>query len=349
LSYAEIKALAAGNPKIKEKMELDVQIAKLRAAKANHQNSQYALQDKLRNELSIQASMLENKIPRLREDIELRDANSPEKNAKNEKEKFFMTLNGASFEKRDEAGEELLALTNAYVGAEPIKTGSYRGFDMMLEYDSFFDMHYLTLKGNSSYKTTLGDSAAGNIARLNNILNGFEDKISKLEEELKNCENQTRLAMEQIKKPFAQENDLSEKSERLAKLNLELNIDSPNSEDDEKEIALSEDEEYEYRNELLEAGIDESELFPREKGEPDKVIAGVDEELSEQEKNDEPCTETESGSIVDIDGTTLVNDDLPGILREESTEERNSIIAEAMRRLAAKENKSISQAVFMGR
>jgi hypothetical protein len=312
LSYAEIKALAAGNPKIKEKMELDVQVAKLRVAKTSHQTSQYTLQDKLRKELPAKMAALENRMSRLRKDIDLRDADSPkmpepdrkdsEKSAKEEKEKFSMTINGMVYDKRDEAGKELMALTNVYHSVEPIKIGSYHGFDMMLEYNPHFTRHHLTLKGNDIYWIDMGDSASGNITKLNNILNGFEGKVSKTEGELRDCANQVRLAQEQLEKPFTQEGELAEKSARLAKLNLELNIDRHGGVDDEEELTLSEDEEYDYRNELADTGINEADLFSRKKDDPDEVVVGVGEELTEQGKNDTLRAEIESGAMLDIDG-----------------------------------------------
>jgi hypothetical protein len=312
LSYAEIKALAAGSPKIKEKMELDVQVAKLRMAKTSHQNSQYGLQDKLRKELPVKKTTIENRLTKLHSDIELRNVNSPDsaqtpksdkKGSKDEKEKFTMTINGTVYDKRDEAGKELMALTNVYHDLEPIKIGSYRGFDMTLEFDPHSDLHRLTLKGNDRYKIDMGDSALGNITRLNNVLNGLEDRITKTEEELQDCGNQERLAREQLEKPFAQEEELAEKSARLAKLNLELNIDNHSSVDDEEELTLSQDEEYDYRNELAETGIDEAELFSRRKDDPEETVAGVGEELTEQGKNDDLRGEIESGAMLDIDGT----------------------------------------------
>jgi hypothetical protein len=297
LSYAEIKALAAGNPKIKEKMELDVQVAKLRVAKTSHQASQYGLQDKLRKELPAKMSVLENRMSRLRKDIELRDTNSPKmpepvdknsgKSAIEEKEKFEMTINGHVYDKRDDAGKELQALTNVYHDLEPIKIGKYRGMDMTLEFNPHFALHHLTLKGNDSYRIDMGDSTSGNITKINNVLNGFEGRIARTEEELTECANQVRLATEQLEKPFEREEELAEKSARLAQLNLELNIDRHGGVDDENEFTLSEDEEYDYRSELEETGIDEAELFSRGENDPDEIVVGVGEELTEQVKRDE--------------------------------------------------------------
>jgi hypothetical protein len=312
LSYAEIKALAAGNPKIKEKMELDVQVAKLRVAKTSHQTSQYALQDKLRKELPAKRAALESKLSRLRSDVELRNANTPNSQKtpktdengakdKDDKELVAMTINGHVYDKRDEAGKELIALTNVYHDVAPIKIGTYRGFDMTLEFNPHFDLHHLTLKGNDSYRINMGDSAAGNVTRLGNLLNGFEGKMSEIGGELKDCENQERLAKEQLEKPFAQEEELAEKSARLAKLNLELNIDNHSGMDDEDELILSEDEEYDYRSELEGSGIDEADLFSRERNDPDE-LAGVGEELTEQGKKDTLRAEIESGAMLDIDG-----------------------------------------------
>jgi hypothetical protein len=195
-----------------------------------------------------------------------------------------------------------MALTNVYHDIAPIKIGSYRGFDMTLEFNPHFDLHHLTLKGNDSYRINMGNSAAGNVTRIKNVLDGFEDKISEIGGEMKDCDNQARLAQEQIEKPFAQEEELAEKSARLAKLNLELNIDSHGGVDDEDELTLSDDEEYDYQNELAETGIDEAELFSRHKDDPDEVVAGVGEELTEQGENDDLRAEIESGASLDIDG-----------------------------------------------
>jgi hypothetical protein len=317
LSYAEIKALAAGNPKIKEKMELDVQVAKLRVAKTSHQNAQYALQDKLRRDLPAKMSFLENRLSILRKDIELRNANSPEpdaksagKDAKEEKENFSMTINCSVYDKKDDAGKELMALSNVYHSTEPIKIGGYRGFDMTLEFNPHFNLHHIILKGSDGYRVDMGDSAIGNITKLNNVLNGLEGRIAKTEEELNGCVNQVRLAREQLEKPFAQEDELAEKSARLARLNLELNIDNHSGMDDEDELTLSEDEEYDYRSELEKSGIDESDLFSRGKDEPDEVVVGVGEELTEQGKNDELRREIESGAMLDIDGVYVKETDL---------------------------------------
>jgi hypothetical protein len=151
----------------------------------------------------------------------------------------------------------------------------------------------------------MGNSAAGNVTRIKNVLDGFEDKISEIGGEMKDCDNQARLAQEQIEKPFAQEEELAEKTARLAKLNLELNIDSHGGVDDEDELTLSDDEEYDYQNELAETGIDEAELFSRHKDDPDEVVAGIGEELTEQGENDDLRAEIESGASLDIDGALV--------------------------------------------
>jgi hypothetical protein len=308
LSYAEIKALAAGNPKIKEKMELDVQVAKLRAASANYRNTQYTLQDKLRKGLPSRMNALESKISKLRADIRLRDAHPGEHDEKKEKEKFpAMTLNGHVYEKRDEAGKELTALSKAYHDAEPIKIGEYRGFGMSLSYNPHFSVHQITLEGSEKYQVSMGDNASGNITRINNTLNGLDEKMKCVEEELKGCANQVRMAQEQLEKPFEGEHELTEKSARLAQLNLELNIDSHGGADDEDEMTLSEDEEYDYRAELEDAGIDESELFRRHKsdGDTEETAAEVGLELAEQGKNDELVREILAGAKLDIDETLV--------------------------------------------
>jgi hypothetical protein len=355
LSYAEIKALAAGNPKIKEKMELDVQVAKLRVAKTGHQNSQYTLQDKLRKELPAAVSALENRLSKLKADVGLRDKNSGDKDEKADKEKFPpMTINGTAYDKRDEAGTALMALTNVYHDAEPIKIGKYRGFDMAIEFSPHLSVHNLSLKGNGEYRITMSDSPSGNITKINNVLNGFEEKIAKTEEELKDCANQERLARIELEKPFAQEGELAEKSARLTQLNLELNINNHNGGlDEEDDLTLSEDEEYDFRIELEDAGIDEAELFARPShaaDEPEEIIAAVGQELAKQGKYDALREEIENDALNGIEGKSTAEDyidlseleevlDLHAVQIWDGTaidpmEERKAIIAEARQKLA---------------
>jgi hypothetical protein len=152
----------------------------------------------------------------------------------------------------------------------------------------------------------MSESASGNITKINNVLNGFENKIEKTESDLKDCANQVRLAQEQLEKPFEQEGELAEKSARLTQLNLELNINNHNGGmDEEDELTLSENEEYDFQAELAENGIEESELFnssSRHDDDFDEVAASVGQELSEQGKRDELLREIESGAMLDIGG-----------------------------------------------
>jgi hypothetical protein len=170
----------------------------------------------------------------------------------------------------------------------------------------------------------MGDSASGNITKINNVLNGFESRIERAEGDLKDCANQVRLAQEQLEKPFEQENELNEKSARLAQLNLELNINNHSGEaDEEDELTLSEDEEYDYRNELAESGIDESELFgdSRRGDDSEEVAANVGQELSEQGQDDELVREIESGAMFDIEGTFVKAKESSGAFDDYEREE----------------------------
>ena len=339
LNYAEIKALAAGNPKIKQKMELDVQVAKLRVAKANHQNSQYILQDKLRKEIPATISSLENRLSKLKADIALRDMNSGEKDNKEEKDKFLpMTINGKVYSKRDEAGQALMALRDVYTKLEPTKIGSYRGFDISAGYSPHLASYYLMLNGNGEYKISMSDSPSGNMTKINNALNGFEEKVMKTEEELEDCATQERLVKAELEKTFAQEEELNEKSARLAQLNLELNISSHSGGmDEENDLMLSEDEEYDFRNELEDAGIDESELFPSHSDDDFEGIAAVGQELTEQGKQDEFIRGIESEAMNEIEEPAFAEAAIAlNIISEsDSLEERKAIIAEARRKLTA--------------
>ena len=275
LSYAEIKALAAGNPKIKEKMELDVQVSKLRIAKTSHQNAQFRLQDKLRKELPVTMNVLEKRITKLRLDTQLCEKNTSGDFSP-------MAISGVLYHKRDEAGKALMEKVSAYEDIKPQKIGSYRGFAMMLEFNPHFALHQLTLKGNDSYRINIGESASGNITKMNNVLNGLWGRVEKTEEELKECGNQMKLAQAELEKPFAQERELSEKSSRLAQLNLELNINSHSGEDElDDDLTLAEDEEHDYRAELAEIGIDEEDLFRPTHDDREDMIFTVGEDASE--------------------------------------------------------------------
>jgi hypothetical protein len=242
-------------------MELDIHVAKLRVAKAGHQQSQYSLQDRLRKELPRTINALEYRIKKLSQDVERNRANAGE----SVKEFSPMTISGVAYDKRDEAGKALMEEIRGYVDVHPMQIGSYRGFEMTVEFNPHFAITQMVIKGNEEHRINVGDSESGTITRINNVLNGLEEKLQKTQTELKEAVNQVQLAQAELEKPFSQEQELTEKSARLAELNLELNISnhSRGGEEEEEGLTLGEDEEYEFQNELTEAGLDEDSLFRR--------------------------------------------------------------------------------------
>lgn len=278
LSYAEIKALAAGNPKIKQKMELDVEVAKLRVAKANHQQSQYTLQDRLRKELPRTINALEKRIKKLDADIAT--------NKNNKTEEFSaMTIAGVLYTKRDDAAKALMERIQNYVDVTSTPIGSYRGFEMSVEFNPHFATNQLTLKGQDEYRLNIGDSDSGTITRINNVLNGLEERKSKAGTELEEALKQVKTAQAELEKPFDQEQALNEKTALLAELNLELNISNHSQGDDEEELSLGEDEEYDFQMELAEAGLDKVTLFQRSKD--DDIIESLQKDEATR-TDDEP-------------------------------------------------------------
>ncbi len=222
LSYAEIKALCAGNPLIREKMDLDVEVARLKVLKSDHQSQQYRLEDRLLKHFPQEIERTKANICGFEADIQTVAAHPlPE-----DKEQFVgLELRGQQFSDKLKAGEALLAACKAYHGTEPMHLGSYRGFQMELSYDTFRQEFDLTLKGAMSHRLTLGTDARGNLIRMDNALAGIPARLEKAQEQLTNLENQREAAQQELGKPFPQEAELREKSARLAELDAALNMD----------------------------------------------------------------------------------------------------------------------------
>ena len=330
LSYAEIKALATGNPKIKQKMELDVEVAKLRVAKANHQQVQYSLQDRLHKELPRTIYGLENRIKKLTADVE----QNKKYRGDGEKEFTSLTILGVEYDKRDEAASALMEQIRHYSDVKPLTIGSYRGFELSVEFNPHFAVNMLTIKGQEEYRFNVGDSESGTITRINNALNGLGDKLEKAESDLKEAVNQVQLAQAELAKPFDREQDLAEKSALLAELNLELNINnhSQGGDAEEEDLTLGEDEEYDYRAELAEAGIDEDTLFrSRAEVDADEVVL-TDKNVRESPENEEisaPDTGLEELTPASLEGAESLGAEI--IPFPNPAEERKTLIAEAKR------------------
>ena len=232
LSYAEIKALCAGNPLIKEKMDLDVQIAKLKVLKADHQSQKFRLEDKLLTKFPAEIQEQTAKIAALQSDAEIVAAHPQDK------ENFCgMVIKGMTYDEKKTAGERLILACTELPNTEEQLVGSYRGFKLSLRFDTFRNEHQAVLKGKLKYPVSLGSDPHGNIVRLDNALSNFTDRITAAENELTTLHQQQAAAQIEVEKPFPQEEELAEKSARLAELNAQLDVDekSHDPEQDEEE------------------------------------------------------------------------------------------------------------------
>ena len=232
LSYAEIKALCAGNPLIKEKMDLDVQVAKLKVLKADHQSQKFRLQDKLLTKFPADIQEATAHIAGLKADAQLAAAHPQGK------EEFCgMVIKGVTYDEKKTAGERLVLACSELPNAEEKVIGSYRGFELSLRFDTFRSEYLALLKGQRKYTVPLGTDPLGNIIRLDNSLNNFPERITAAENELATLHQQQAAAQIEVEKPFPQEEELAEKSARLAELNAQLDVDekSHDPEQDEEE------------------------------------------------------------------------------------------------------------------
>ena len=230
LSYAEIKALCAGNPLIKEKMDLDVQVAKLKVLKADHQSQKFRLQDKLLTKFPADIQETNAHIAGLKADAQLADAHPQGK------EEFCgMTIKGVTYDEKKTAGERLVLACSELPNAEEKVIGSYRGFELSLRFDTFRSEYQAILKGQRRYPVPLGTDPLGNIIRLDNSLNNFPERINSAENELATLHQQQAAAQIEVEKPFPQEEELAEKSARLAELNAQLDVDEKSHEPEQDE------------------------------------------------------------------------------------------------------------------
>lgn len=230
LSYAEIKALCAGNPLIKEKMDLDIDVARLKVLKADHQSQQYRMEDKLLKYFPAEIEKQTSYIRGFETDIQTVTAHPQIA------EGFCgMEILGKHYTEKEDAGEMVLAACKEMKSTEPIPLGSYRGFQMELSFDSFRHDFDITLKGAVSHRVSLGTDARGNIIRLDNYLSSIPEKLEKAHEQLTNLQNQREATRAELGKPFPQEAELAEKSARLAELDAALNMEDSNGNREERE------------------------------------------------------------------------------------------------------------------
>jgi hypothetical protein len=221
LSYAEIKALATGDPHIKEKMDLDIQVSRLKLLKANHTSQKYRLETEIARNYPVKITALKERIAGLKADAE-----AVKPLLEKEKDDFSMMIGGKTYTDRKEAGTAIIA---ACAGLKAVKTagqiGEFHGFTLSANFDSFNQTYQLTIKRQCSYQIEVGKDPLGNLQRISNALSGIEKKLAGSELRLETVQQQLATAKEEVEKPFAKEEELAEKMERLSELNALLNMD----------------------------------------------------------------------------------------------------------------------------
>lgn len=240
LSYAEVKALATGNPYIKEKMDLDIQVSKLKLLKANHTSQRYRLEDNIAKHYPVQIASMKERIEEYRADIQNYTEHKPL-----DKDDFSMKIGNRMYTDKKEAGAALIDMCRS--AKQPnmaVTIGEYQGFRMSVSYDTIFSKFTINLKGKLSHEVEIGADPLGNLQRLSNALEGMERKMADVEQKLSNVEHQLETAKIEVKKPFAQEQELAEKLERLSELNALLNMDEKGDNavdfgEDEPEVAVA--------------------------------------------------------------------------------------------------------------
>ena len=221
LTYAEVKALATGNPYIKEKMDLDIQVSKLKLMKANHTSQKYRLEDNIAKHYPQQIVILKERISGMTADIQTAKTNLPA-----DKEQFFMKVGDKAYTDKKEAGAALVEMCREMKTVNvPATVGEYAGFKMAVSFDSFNHKFVMNLKGQLSHNLEIGSDPLGNIARINHALESMPKQLSEAQTKLETVERQLETAKVEVEKPFAQEAELAEKLERLSALNALLNMD----------------------------------------------------------------------------------------------------------------------------
>ena len=226
LSYAEIKALCSGNPHIKEKMDLDIEVQKLKLLRSNHMSQRYALEDQLIRKFPKEIASMHQWIDGLEADMALlKDKTQPNADG------FCpMVIGGQTYTEKKAAGTAILDACNALTSADPVPLGSYRGLKLTLCFDSFEKLFKISMQGTLTYKVGLGTDVFGNIQRMDNLLESMPTRQLDYKEKLKNLEIQVEIAKQEVEKPFPREEELKAKSARLDQLNILLNMDKRENE-----------------------------------------------------------------------------------------------------------------------
>ena len=236
LSYAEIKALCTGNPYIKEKMDLDIDVQRLRLLKANHLSQRYALEDRIIKEFPQQIRTFEQMIAGLEADIAQVKAHTHP----NEDGFSPMVIENVCHSSKKAAGSAILEVCHNMTSPDPIPLGRYRGFDMKLNFDSMKREFIITLQGELSYPVALGTDVFGNIQRLDNAIDTFPERLQICRSQLENVHQQLEAAKAEVQVPFPKEEELKTKSARLEELNILLNLDK--KENEIVDVEISEEE-----------------------------------------------------------------------------------------------------------
>ena len=219
LSYAEIKALCAGNPLIKEKMDLDIEVARLRLLKANHQSQRFQMEDRLLKYFPVELEKCRAQVGGFEADLKTRNSHPLPS------EGFVgMEVLGRAFSDKEDAGKAILEAVKTVVDMKSVRIGHYRGFEMSLELSAFGREYILTLRGRMAHFTTLGSDPRGNIQRIDNTLGSMESRLKTVQDQIATLQKEQEAAKEEIAKPFAQEDELREKSARLIELDTLLDI-----------------------------------------------------------------------------------------------------------------------------
>ena len=264
LTYAEVKALATGNPYIKEKMDLDIQVSKLKLMKANHTSQKYRLEDNIAKHYPQQIAILKERISGMTADIQTAKTKLPA-----DKEQFVMKVGDKVYTDKKEAGTALVEMCKEMKTVNvPATVGEYAGFKMAVSFDSFNHKFVMNLKGQLSHNLEIGSDPLGNIARINHALESMPKQLAEAQTKLENVERQLETAKVEVTKPFAQEAELAEKMERLSALNALLNMDEKGDD------ALGMDDAPEEENEGQEtSGHDVQKLGQEEKTETRECVA----------------------------------------------------------------------------
>ena len=286
LSYAEIKALATGNEYIKEKMDLDVQVSKLKLLKANHTSQIYRLESDIAKRYPVQITALKEKIAGMRVDADVVKGIDLQDN-----DHFAMTVGGKLYTDKKEAG---VALISAASGLKSVKSagqiGEYHGFALSSEYNFLSNTYTMTIKGKCSYKIEFGKDTLGNIQRIHNALSAIGKKLADTEQNLETVQQQLKTAQEEVQKPFPKEAELSEKMERLAELNAMLNMDEKGGENLLADEGIGENPEVnvpEERQDRIADGVHKTSILERLKEQKQQEQTGETEQKPKKKHEQE--------------------------------------------------------------